>query len=75
MYRILNMANRQKEIKEIVKAASKQGWEVKKTTKGFNLYSPDGKYIENLHKTPQDHRATKNAVSRMRRYGFEWKGR
>jgi hypothetical protein len=69
------MANRQKEVREIVKAAERQGWKVVEKRQGFMLYSPDGEGLVNVHKTPQDHRAIKNTVSRMRRYGFKWKGR
>lgn len=68
------MANPQKEAKEIVRAALKQGWRVVDKKKGWALYDPSGKHMEMLHKTPSDHRGLANSVARMRRYGFKWKG-
>lgn len=68
------MANPQKEVKEIVKAAEKQGWRVAEKKKGYALYDPSGEHMEMLHKTPSDHRGLRNSVARMRKHGFEWKG-
>jgi hypothetical protein len=69
------MANPQKEVRELVKAAKKQGWRVKETKKGYMLYDPSGVHSESLHKMPSDWRNLRNALSRMRHFGFEWKGR
>ena len=63
-----------KDVKEIVRAADKQGWKVKTKRKGYMLYDPSGRHMEMLHKTPSDPRGLRNAVARMRRYGFRWKG-
>lgn len=36
------MANPQKEVWELTKAARKQGWRVKETKKGYLLFDPSG---------------------------------
>jgi hypothetical protein len=36
------MANAQKEVRELVKTAKKQGWRVKETKKGYLLFDPSG---------------------------------
>ena len=69
------MANAQKEVKELVRAAKKQGWRVRETTKGYLLFDPSGRHKESVHKTPSDWRSLRHSLSRMKRYGFEWKGR
>ena len=69
------MPNPQKEVKEMVAAAREQGWEVKEKKMGWALYDPSGEHMEMLHKTPSDPRGLRHSASRMRRYGFEWKGR
>lgn len=69
------MANVQKEVWELVKAAKKQGWRVKETKSGYFLFDPSGQHKELLHKTPSDPRGLRDSLSRMRRFGFKWKGR
>lgn len=70
------MANPQKEIKEIVKAAEEQGWRVKATKRGHLMFfAPDGINKVTAGGTPSDYRALANLLSDLRRYGFEWKGR
>jgi hypothetical protein len=69
------MANRQKEVWELVKAAKKQGWRVKETKKGYLLLDPSGQHKEQVHMTPSDPRGLCDSLSRMRRFGFKWKGR
>jgi hypothetical protein len=69
------MANPHKEVKELVKTAKKQGWRVTETKKGYLLHDPSGVHSESVHKTPSDRRNLRNALSRMRHFGFEWKGR
>lgn len=69
------VASRQKEVKELIRAARKQGWRVRKTTKGYLLQDPTGRHMEMVHKTPGDWRSLRHSLSRMRRYGFKWKGR
>ena len=69
------VASLRKDVKEIVHEAKRQGWRVKQTAKGWILYDPTGRHMETLHKTPSDRRGLRNSISRMRRYGFRWKGR
>jgi hypothetical protein len=69
------MANPQKEVRELVKAAKKQGWRVKETKKGYLLYDPSGRHKELVHQTPSDPRGLRDSLSRMRRFGFKWRGR
>jgi hypothetical protein len=69
------MANPQKEVRELVKAAKKQGWRVKQTKKGYLLLDPSGQHKEQVHMTPSDPRGLCDSLSRMRRFGFQWKGR
>ncbi|MBA3300846.1 MAG: type II toxin-antitoxin system HicA family toxin [Thermoleophilaceae bacterium] len=65
-----------KEFKEIIKAAKEQGWRVEPTKKGHvKFFAPDDENIVTAGGTPSDHRAIANLISRLRRYGFKWKGR
>ena len=64
-----------KDLKEILREAEGQGWRVEEGSKNHKLYSPDGEGLVIVAKTPSDPRGLKNAVARMRRYGFQWKGR
>lgn len=69
------MSNAQKEVKELVRAAKRQGWRVKRTTKGYLLFDPTGECMELLHMTPSNPRWRRHSLSQMRQYGFKWKGR
>jgi hypothetical protein len=65
-----------KELKEISRAAEKQGWTVKTRKSGhLTFYAPDGINMVTTGGTPSDHKAIDNLLSYLRRYGFEWKGR
>lgn len=65
-----------KELKEIVKAAEKQNWRIKKTKKGHLMFlCPDGINSLTTGGTPGDHRAIDNLLAQLRSYGFKWKGR
>lgn len=70
------MASAKKELKEIVKAAEQQGWRVKTTKKGHQMFfAPDGVNKVTAAGTPSDHRAIDNLLAELRRYGLTWKGR
>jgi hypothetical protein len=70
------MASAKKELKEVLREAESQGWEVRYSSKGHPmLYAPDGESIVTTGGTPSDHRALTNLISRLRRHGFIWKGR
>ncbi len=62
-----------KEVKAIIREAERQGWRSRLMSNGHTrLYAPDGKTQITLPGTPSDHRALKNAISDMRRVGFQW---
>lgn len=61
-------------IKELIREAEKQGWTDVTGNGHTKLRTPAG-YMIVMPSTASDHRAVKNAVSRMRKYGFVWKGR
>lgn len=64
-----------KDVKDLIKALREQGWRVEETGRHPVAYAPDGVTIVTLSSTPSDHRAFRNMVARLRRAGFEWKGR
>jgi predicted RNA binding protein YcfA (HicA-like mRNA interferase family) len=65
----------QKELKEIQKAAEKQGWRIKSLKSGHKMYlAPDGVNKVTAPGTPGGGRGMDNLLSELRRYGFEWKG-
>jgi hypothetical protein len=63
-----------KELRDLIKEAKSQGWTVELTKGHYWFTAPDG-YRERTASTPSDHRWLMNAVSRMRKHGFVWKGR
>jgi len=70
------MPSRQKELKELRKAAEAQGWRIEKTKKGhWKFLAPNGEDIVIVAGTPSSKRGFDHAVADLRRYGFQWKGR
>jgi hypothetical protein len=65
------MGKVQREVEAIVKKAEAQGYTIKEKKMGWMVLTSNGQGSVMLHKTPSDHRALKNAVARLRRYGFE----
>jgi hypothetical protein len=61
----------QKEVEAIVREAKKQGFMVKEKKMGWMIQTPNGQGSVMLHKTPSDHRAIRNDLARLRRYGFK----
>jgi len=64
-----------KEAKKLVKEAERQGFTAKEKKNGWMLTVPNGQGSVMIHKTPSDQRALKNALARLRRYGFKSNGR
>jgi hypothetical protein len=64
-----------KEAKRVVREAERQGFRVKETKMGWMIYAKEGPEQVLMHKTPSDWRALRNDIARLRRIGFEWKGR
>jgi hypothetical protein len=57
----------------IVEAAPDQGFRVEETRDGWMIYPPDPAMSPvSLHRTPSDRRATRNALSLLRKRGFRW---
>jgi hypothetical protein len=54
-----------------VRKAKAQGFVVKEKKNGWMVTTPNGQGSVMLHKTPSDHRAVKNDLARLRRYGFK----
>jgi hypothetical protein len=61
--------------KELIAALKEQGFAIKEVGDGYQALAPDGVGCVTFHLTEGDHRAMKNTVARLRRHGFEWKGR
>jgi hypothetical protein len=61
----------QREVEAIVRKAEAQGFDVKVKKMGWMISTPNGQGSVMVHKTPSDHRALKNALARLRRYGFD----
>lgn len=64
------------DVGKLIAEAERQGWRVDRHKSGkYLLFAPGGVGIVTVHQTPSDHRWLKNAVSKMRQYGFKWEGR
>lgn len=55
----------------LIREAEKQGFTVKEKKNGWMVLTPNGQGAVMIPRTPSDHRAMKNAVARLRRYGFK----
>lgn len=65
------MASTQKELRQIIREAERQGWRVEHR-KHIHFYAPDGKNIVIAPSTPSDSRWKQNLIADLRRYGFRW---
>ncbi|HEY8342498.1 MAG TPA: hypothetical protein VIK75_05795 [Calditerricola sp.] len=62
-----------KEVRDLVRALRRQGFRVEEGRKHLKVYPPvPGAKPYPLPKTPSDRRWLKNAISHLRKYGFEW---
>jgi hypothetical protein len=59
----------------LVAEARRQGFTIVDKKKGWMILTPNGQGSVMVHKTLSDHRGLKNAIARLRRYGFEPPGR
>jgi hypothetical protein len=66
-----SVAKGSKREKQLIEAATKQGWRVAETRDGYQLFAPDGVNIVTIHLTESDARAFRNTIARMRRFGFD----
>ena len=63
--------SRNKETRELVRRVEKQGWRVEQRKDGWMCYSPDGKTMVLIHRTPSDRRGLQNTIARLRKGGFD----
>lgn len=61
-----------KEAKKLADEADRQGFRVARDRPHYVAYSPDGRGIVSIPKTPSSQRTMRNKVSQLRKYGFEW---
>ncbi|PZG47459.1 hypothetical protein C1I98_13390 [Spongiactinospora gelatinilytica] len=61
-----------KEIAEIIRALTRQGFEVTMGGSGHWKVYKDGHLIGSLPATPSDDRGVRNAIAVLRRAGFIW---
>lgn len=64
-------------MKDLVKAAKKQGWRVEPTRGGHIRFTPPWKHMQQIicSSTPSDRHAVRNALSQLRRNGLVWQQR
>ncbi len=61
-----------KDLKKIVEALRKQGFEVEVTTKQHIMVYLDDMLVATFSGTASDWRAMKNGIANARRAGFQW---
>ncbi|MFF4344739.1 type II toxin-antitoxin system HicA family toxin [Kitasatospora sp. NPDC001540] len=62
-----------KDVRDLVKALEKQGFEVTPSKSGHLIVRLNGQRIATLASTPSDHRTRLNELAVLRRAGFVWK--
>jgi len=65
------MSGTAREIRELVARAQAQGWRADNRGNTIILYSPDGKTIVPIHRTPSDRNWCRQAERKMKRGGYE----
>jgi len=65
------MSGTAKEIRELVASAHAQGWRADDRGNTILLYSPDGRTIVPIHKTPSDRNWRRQAERQMKKGGYE----
>ena len=61
-----------KDTRKVVKAAERQGFEVRISKTGHPMIYRDGRFVTKVASTPSDVRGLKNLVAALRREGFVW---
>lgn len=61
-----------KDLRKILKAAEKQGFEIRTTTDGHPMVYRNGTFVTQSAMTPSDRRGQKNLIAALRRFGFQW---
>ncbi|WP_033819387.1 MULTISPECIES: hypothetical protein [unclassified Kitasatospora] len=62
-----------KEVRDLERALTKQGFTVERSSKGHLIVRKAGLRLATIAGTPSDSRALKNAIAPLRRAGFVWK--
>lgn len=65
------MAGQAAATRRILDGLEAQGARIKRTSEGWQVYCPNGEIVT-MHVTPSDHRAMRNARSRVKRNGLHW---
>ncbi|MEU5430798.1 hypothetical protein AB0H73_35070 [Streptomyces olivoreticuli] len=60
-----------KEVRQLIKALEKQGFEVRQTKNNHYQVFKKGSFVTVLPGTPSDHRSLKNSMAYLRRAGFK----
>jgi len=63
---------RSSEVERLVDALEREGCRVKKTTKGYLLFSHHNDHSTTVHKSEEDVRAVSNLKANLRRMGYDW---
>lgn len=61
-----------KDLKKIIEAMRKQGFEVEITTKQHVMVYRDGRLVVTFSGTASDYRSMRNSIAAARRAGFQW---
>ncbi|QHO90281.1 hypothetical protein CWT12_01520 [Actinomyces sp. 432] len=61
-----------KDLKKILKAAEKDGYDIRTTKRGHIVVSRDGRRVTTFAGTASDRRSLRNGLAALRRDGFEW---
>lgn len=60
-----------KDLKKLLKALVKAGFEVRVTKKGHHAVYLEDRWVTTLAGSPSDHRSGKNAMAALKRAGFK----
>lgn len=61
-----------KDTRKVLRAAEKQGFEVRTSAKGYPMIYRDGAFVTKAAQTGSDQRGLKNLIAALRRHGFQW---
>ena len=60
-----------KDVAKILREAERQGWRIEDRGRRFMCFSPDGRTVVTVSKTPSSQRAVLNILSDLRKGGFD----
>jgi hypothetical protein len=60
-----------KDVAKILKKAEQQGWRVEDVGRRFKCYSPDGRTLVTVSKTPSSQNAVRAIVNDLKKGGFD----